>query len=315
MDFVCGNIDRLITVGIRPMGVPRKNMAKLYELCAKDAPVSFKIIRSLMERPGMKLGIFTGAALPGKFPNGENDGPLGSAALARALEQLGYDVTIYTEVECIAGLREMQRILHCKAPAVVLEKEAGCPQHRRLAAELDAAITIEKVGVNAKGIQHSITGHSRNGVRAMMDGLIEEMNAMGKLTVGIGDGGNEIGFGNIYEEAREILPTGKTCVCGCGDGVVTATRVTHLYPVAISNWGAYALCAGLAVWNKRPELAVTPEEEHRMLSESVPLGLADGGTGLFRYALDGIGGEASVACVRILQELVMISLKTVSRDF
>jgi len=314
MEYVCSNIDRLITVGIRPMGVPRKNMAKLYEAGAFEGPISYQIVKALEAHPNAKVGIFTGAAVPEKFPLGENDGPLGSAALGRCLHTLGYDVTIYTDPECVGGVEVAEKALGCELPIVALES-GPCAQYDEIARTLEVAVTIEKCGSNEKGVMHSLTGHSRNGMRARMDDIILQMNDMGKLTIGIGDGGNEIGFGNLYEQARYYVPNAKTCVCGCGGGIVTTTRVSICYPVAISNWGAYAICAALACQNRRPELAIKPEEEHEMLMKGLEYGLVDGGNGLHRYGLDGIDGEASVACVRLLQEIVNVFLKTVHRDF
>ena len=314
MEFVCSNIDRLVTVGIRAMGVPRKNMAKLYEAAAFQGPVSLQIVEALDAVPGARVGIFTGAADPERFPKGENDGPLGSAALARCLGQLGYQVTLYTEEECTGGIRMAQEVLGSDLPVVALERGPG-RQYDEIARDLDVAVSIEKLGCNSKGVLHSLTGRRRNELRAVMDDIILQMNDMGKLTIGIGDGGNEIGFGNLYEQARFYVPNAKECTCGCGGGIVTTTRVSICYPVAISNWGAYALMAAMACQHKRPELALEPEEERAMLKKGVEFGLVDGGTGLHRYALDGIDGDASVACVRLLKELVSVFLKTVHREF
>ena len=314
MEFVCSNIDRLVTIGIRAMGVPRKNMYKIYEAGAFAGPISLQIIQALADRPGARVGIFTGAADPVKFPKGENDGPLGSAALARCLDMLNYHVCIYTEPECVGGVQMALDVLGSSVPIVKLEKGPGT-QYDTIAQELDVAITIEKLGSNSKGILHNLSGNKRNDIRAVMDDIVLQMNSMGKLTVGIGDGGNEIGFGNLYEQARYFVPGATNCKCGCGGGIVTTTRVSICYPVAISNWGAYAIMAALACWYKRPELALTPEEEHKMLTQGVNFGLVDGGTGQHRYGLDGIDGDASVACVRLLQEIVNVSLKTVHRDF
>lgn len=216
MKIACKNLDRLVNVGIRPNGMPREDINELYELCAKDAPVSYKIANDILNHKGAHIGIITGAAVMGKFEKGESDGPLGSAALARALCALGYRVTLYTEIDCLAGLSGICELIGCDAPITVLEKEVG-QQTEAIANELDIAICIEKVGINAKGVQHSVTGMNRNGMRAFVDPIINKMNDMGKITVGIGDGGNEIGFGNVYEAARQLLANGKACVCGCND--------------------------------------------------------------------------------------------------
>jgi hypothetical protein len=319
MKIACKNIDRLINVGFRPLGMPREDIGELYALCAKDAPVSYKCAKDILAHPGATVGVFTGAAVMGVFPKGESDGPLGAAALARALLKLGYRVNLYTEIDCLAGLSEIAKMIGCEAPIVVLEKKKSldepCAQYDEIANLLDIAVCTEKVGVNCKGIQHSVTGRNRNGMRAFVDPIVNRMNDMGKLTIGIGDGGNEIGFGNVYEAACDLIENGRKCVCGCDSGIVNVTKVTHCYPVAISNWGCYAICAALSLFTGNMELMVTPEEEHDMLMRTIELELCDGGSGLPRYALDGIDGDCSVACVRFIREIVRAYFTTENRHF
>ena len=314
MKIACDNIDRLTTVSIRPQGMPRKKMAELYEAVRGEEAVSFQIVNALFASPAAKIGIFTGAAVPENLPNGENDGPIGSVVLARALAQLGYPVSIFTEIESLEPTREFAKLIGCEVPIEELERGPGA-QHTRLSNELDVAFTIEKAGVNEKGVQHSINGNSRSGTRAVIDGIINTMNAAGKITVGIGDGGNEIGFGKVFDLAREILPFGKQCACGCGGGIVTSTATTYLYPVSISNWGAYALAAALAIGSERPEIALKPGEEEKLLLRAVELDCRDGGTGKAVFAVDGVSGEASMCFVRLLQELVEKTLTSFVRDF
>lgn len=314
MKIACLNLDRLVSVAIRPQGMPREDLYELYKLLDEEGPVSYQIANAILDRRGAKVAIITGAADKINFPNGESDGPPGAAAMARALQTLGYNVTIFTEKLCIMGVKEMLGVLGADIPVEELEMEP-CEHYRQIADGYDIAITTEKLGMNVKGIQHSVTGRSRTGNRAKPDYIINDMNDMGKLTVGIGDGGNEIGFGNVYEAARELIPMGKECICGCNGGIITVTKTTYLYPVAISNWGAYAICAALAIATGRKDIAVQPEEEDRMLRRCIEIELVDGGSGEARYAIDGVCGEASVGCVAMMKELIDVTMTTVNRGF
>ena len=57
-------------------------------------------------------------------------------------------------------------------------------------------------------------------------------------TIGIGDGGNEIGMGKIPREViADNIPNGEQVAC--------QTATDHLIVCGISNWGGYALAAGL----------------------------------------------------------------------
>ena len=309
------NLDRLVNVAMRPHGMPREDIGRLYDLCAGEDPVTFSVVADLAAMPGATIGIVTGAADSQRFPKGENDGPPGAAALARGLKETGFDVAILTEEACVPGVEGMCEVLGVDVPVRTLPMERETPEHGRIANSIDAAIFIEKLGVNEKGVQHSVMGASREGMRAFVDPIADALSAAGKLTVGIGDGGNEIGFGNVYDAARQLLTNGTSCACSCGGGIITVTKVRHMYPVAISNWGAYALVGMLAVKFERPDIVVTPDEEHRILSRCIDLDLVDGGTGRVGYRLDGVAGAASTACVTIIREIVQQSLTTVKRHF
>lgn len=306
MKIGCENIDRLVNVSIRSPGMPRGAMTELYDAAKGENAISYDIVQSLLAKPGARIAIFTGASVPNHLPNGENDGPMGSAVLGRALEKLGYAVTIFTEREVLESQRAFTHILGSE---VAIEELLRDPtdQHARIAQEFDIGITVEKAGGNREGLLHSINANVRTGTRANIDALIAALNAAGKLTVGIGDGGNEIGFGKVYDLAREILPYGDT--------IVTVVATEYLYPVAISNWGAYALAAGLAIGADRPDLTVTPEEERAMLEKAIELDCRDGGTGRAEFAVDGVSGASSMAYVQLLREIVTATLTPYSRDF
>lgn len=306
MKIGCENIDRLVNVSIRSPGMPRGAMTELYDAAKGENAISYDIVQSLLAKPSARIAIFTGASVPNHLPNGENDGPMGSAVLGRALEKLGYAVTIFTEREVLESQRAFSRILGSDVTIEELQRDPS-DQHARIAREFDIGITVEKAGGNREGLLHSINANVRTGTRANIDALIAALNAAGKLTIGIGDGGNEIGFGKVYDKAREILPYGDT--------IVTVVATEYLYPVAISNWGAYALAAGLAMGAERSDLTVTPEEERAMLEKAMELDCRDGGTGRADFAVDGVSGASSMAYVQLLCEIVTATLTPYSRDF
>ena len=314
MKIACKNIDRLISVQSRPKGMPRNDLFELYSLLDADGPISYQIAQAFLAKPGCKVGIVTGAADKANFPNGESDGPLGAAALARALDLLGYEVTLYTETAAAMGLREMEKVLGTSVPVEELELDNREHFHA-IAQTLDMCLFSETLGMNEKGLQHSVTGRSRSGNRAYVDWIAWEMNELGKTTIGIGDGGNEIGFGKVFMAARKLIDHGEECLCGCGGGIITRTATTYLYPVSISNWGCYALCAALAIGTENKKLLVLPEEEAAMLNRCIEIELVDGGTGEARMAIDGVDGEVSVGLVRMLQEMVEITLSVNNRAF
>jgi hypothetical protein len=106
-------------------------------------------------------------------------------------------------------------------------------------------------------------------------------------TIGIGDGGNEIGMGKIgWDVIRRNISGGGLIACR------VPTR--HLIVSGISNWGAYGLAAG--IHNQRglasePDL-FHPQEEFEMLETMIEAGpLVDGVSGLAEPTVDGLPFE------------------------
>lgn len=315
MKIACMNIDRLVSIQIRSNAMPRNDLSQLLKYLNQDGPVSYQIAQALLTtKPGSKVCIFTGAQDPSHYPKGENDGPLGAVVVARALEQLGHHCTIFSEEAVVAGIKGIGDCIGYKVDAQALSLEP-CAQYDQIANDYDIFFSTEKQGMNSKGIPHTVSGTSRAGERCKVDLICNAMRKQGKLTIGVGDGGNEIGFGKIYKETCALIKDSDKCRCGCGGGIITVTATDLLYPVAISNWGCYAIVAALAICSGKKELALTPLEEHEMLKNSIKLELGDGGSGKYYYAVDGVSGEASVAFVTILRELVMVTGDGIDRGF
>jgi len=96
------------------------------------------------------------------------------------------------------------------------------------------------------------------------------------LTIGIGDGANEIGWGIVNDVIKKKIPYGDQCDCGCGAGIGDSTVVDVFIPASVSNWGAYGLIACLSVLLKRPEILHDGKIESRVLRECIDAGGIDG---------------------------------------
>jgi hypothetical protein len=109
--------------------------------------------------------------------------------------------------------------------------------------------------------------------------------------VGIGDGGNEIGMGNVR---RRLLKAG---------GLIARTSsivsVDHLVVAATSNWGAYGVVAGLSRLTGT-DLLHAPELEPRIIEACIAAGAFDGVTRRREPTVDGLPAEVHAAVVRLL---------------
>ena len=106
----------------------------------------------------------------------------------------------------------------------------------------------------------------------------------GVHSIGVGDGGNEIGMGKI---PWEVIATNIT------NGATIACRVPthHLIVAGTSNWGAYALAAGI-VFLKGHEEAIRlfdADREAHLWQAVLEKGmLVDGVTGRRELSVDGL---------------------------
>ena len=67
----------------------------------------------------------------------------------------------------------------------------------------------------------------------------------GKITtIGIGDGGNEIGMGKVQQKVIEHIENGRN--------IASTVATDHLITAGVSNWGGSALVAALRVLNQCP---------------------------------------------------------------
>jgi len=289
-------VDRLCTIEMRPAesNLPRGVMHRLYAAARGDGPpLTFLAANALVSTVarGDTVYLLTGAGGPPVLPNGEVDGLLGTAALARVL-CLGCraNVVILTEARVEEPLRaacqgaglnfvtdgpEMANSVHF-VPMPVGDEACREQAGDLLAADPVAVVTVEKLSPNDKGVIHGITGISYHDVHANPKYIVDGARSRGILTVGIGDGGNEVGYGAIASTVAEVMPAGSTCVCGCGGGTAAAVATDVLVVAAISNWGAYGVAAMMCWLLGTPEHLVAADDVDRMLRDVVRAGAFDG---------------------------------------
>lgn len=155
----------------------------------------------------------------------ETDGPPGTLLLAKALQTQGFRPVVVTDDLC-RGYFERGGI-DCTYVAV----GATDDELTALMAELAPVgmISVERCGKNVNGDYANMRGISIAEYTAPVDRLFALANVP---TVGIGDGGNEVGMGNLEEAIRKDLALTPCCI-----------TVDKLVIATVSNWGALGLCA------------------------------------------------------------------------
>ena len=327
-------IDRLINLDIVCRGV----IDTLYLAASpkQDGPPVLAAASRLLQKvqPGDAVFIATGwvdqpLVDPG---HGETDGPPGAVSLARALRlTCKARPIILTDACLVEGTARLARAagLQCVSPehlhySIALNKlltisvlpfpedwSEAQQEAARLFAEFSpsACIALERGGMNEYGIIHNMAGKDTNANQAKLDAVFQQAAAAGTLTVGIGDGGNEIGMANIADCIRASIPFGAKCACGCGGGLAPATPVDILMTAVISNWGAYGLAALLGALTNMPEALPDPEREQRILKASISAGFHDAIYGEICGSVDGSPMATQLAVVQLMQEAVLQHLK------
>jgi hypothetical protein len=310
MEIACDNIDKLINIEMRRKGLPRGKKWVLWEIARAVSPEPLVLAAArLLVRAPCRVAIVTGAAVPGHMPVGENDGPFGSVMLAATLERIGHAVTIYTDPDALPPIAMLSKRAGLAAEMVPLGL-GDTAQQEAIASRHDLFVAIERLGGNRNGILYGVTGVSRSTHRANVDTIFRSATRLGKPTLGIGDGGNEIGFGKVHAELERRLPdhtmTSKT---PCGGGVFSVVPTDVLAVGTSSNIGAYGVVAAIALLKGDPGLCHSPEEEEALHHVGVGLGLVDGGGGERIPWCDGIPAESSAALVRLMRNIVERTLE------
>jgi hypothetical protein len=332
-DIMGQSVDRLITLEIRNRAMNIGVMSRLYEAALSEAggrPLTTLAAEGLFERVhrGDVVFIITGAGYPPAMPKGESDGPPGAAALGKVL---------YYGIGAIPAF--LSEEIHAE-PIVAAAEAAGVmirpfeeARERRLGGVIETApsvqedvadwasevfdryrpkvlISTERLGPNEKGIVHGATGLGRQQLGHLIDlaPLMDESRKRNVFSIGIGDNGNEFGFGRIHETVKEVMPHGKKCQCPCGAGMATVVKTDVLIPASVSNWGCYGVEAMLAFMLKNRDLMHTPEEEKRVLLACLDAGGLEARYCTRRFIVDGMPGETSMAVVGLLNDIVRINL-------
>ena len=282
-----------------------------------------------------EVAIVTGFAVPSLHGmNAETDGPLGAVILADVLGGLGINVSIITDDTC-------RQVLNAAMDGAGLDsgRLAICPMHGAQEwceqfltnhARLTHLVSIERVGPShtldslrnqrrrkpppiadfealvpesGRNRCHNMRGDSLDEFTAPLHSLFEDLPrfAPGARSIGIGDGGNELGMGRfLWEELHPLVPgePGPRMVC----------RIATDWTIVggTCNWGGFGLAAAVALLRGRVDLIAdwTMDRQEDLLQHLVDSGRAvDGVTREREPTVDGLPFITyAQACSSIIEE-------------
>ena len=221
----------------------------------------------------------------------ETDGPPGAIAVGRALERLGRRVVYVTDepaASMMRALTDSDRVL--LFPTVDSDKSQQHASQLIRDYQPSLLIAIERCGRTKDGTYLNMADREVTAFTAKIDALFES----GVPSVGIGDGGNEIGMGNL----ADVIPS-----CPRLPALPCVTRTTQLVIASVANWGAYGLLAALSRMLKR-NLLPSVEEQRSIVEELGSLGAVDGTTGSRGATVDGHSLETNSEVLHYLYQFV-----------
>lgn len=214
----------------------------------------------------------------------ETDGPVGAIALYNALETLGAEPVIACGPPLSEAIAKDFRILPLTANDLDNAEVEAAARLRQF--KPDAVISIERPGLADDGHYYNMRGED---ITARCTFFDPYMSLADCPTIAIGDGGNEIGMGNIGS------------AIGTLDIRAAVTPCDELLVADVSNWGAYGLIALLAHWSGRDLLAdISPLE---ILSYLSARGSVDGVTRKNTLTEDGLEASEGIALIEELRAI------------
>jgi D-glutamate cyclase len=338
-DALLAQLRDLIQVDAGQRGLRTDPGDNLITACSNDFADA---CRSLAGAAQAKLLIVTGFYIvDAPTPCGETDGPLGALFLARALQPLGVEVILATDTFCLEALRTgleacqmLDQVGLLELPNIAWDEQGYEDQVfggvGRSSAPLTHLLAIERVGPShtTKSVKaqlknmsetlvlfqddvwpeqrdrcYSMSGRDLTPYMSPAHLLFEEAprHEPPVVTLGIGDGGNEIGMGKIpWDVIRRNIRGGSKIAC--------RVPVDHLIVAGVSNWGAYALAAGVRALRGAAFDAelFSVERERQLLEMMVEFGpLVDGVTKQRTTTVDGLTWEQYAAVMdQIAAQLV-----------
>jgi hypothetical protein len=171
--------------------------------------------------------IGTGFPVAGTY---ETDGPVGAIALYRAIETLGGLPILVCGAPLAGALYADYRVhkITVGAPKIsAQEAQSALNEYQP-----SLVISIERPGMAADGHYYNMRGENISTQCASFDYFLTLAKCP---TIAIGDGGNEIGMGNVTEPllALNIIPSATCC--------------DELLIADVSNWGAHGLICMLSI--------------------------------------------------------------------
>jgi len=225
----------------------------------------------LIQASAGRVYILTGFPVGDTF---ETDGPAGAISLYRLCERLGSDPIILSDPAVTTALAAEFRCHTLTDTSTAGARQSATALFKQAPPAL--VISIERPGAAQDGRCYNMAGDTISAHSAYSEAYLELANCP---TIAIGDGGNEIGMGNLMGALShfDIHPAVSTC--------------EELVVADVSNWAAYALCL-ITDWLNGARYCLA-DDVQADLEHLVSQGAVDGVTGHATATEDGFAEQSA----------------------
>jgi hypothetical protein len=217
----------------------------------------------------------------------ETDGPVGAIAMYDTFKHLGARPIIVCGNPLASVINDDYEVYEISVGDLSKGKPEAVEALAKLKPEL--VISIERPGLSAGGFYANMRGENISKRCACFDYFITEAECP---TIAIGDGGNEIGMGNVLEALQALSITASVTTCD------------ELLVADVSNWAAHGIIAWLSYWSEEDLLSKVDTLE--ILKYISARGSVDGVTRLNTLTEDSLESGAGQQVIDELRRIIGI---------
>lgn len=235
-------------------------------------------------RLARRVAIVTGFYIPDAGA-GETDGPPGAKTLGDGLAKLDIPLDYLTDSYNAPLLRSLGL-----EPVTTHDRylDSAKPSH---------LVSIERSARARDGRYRNMRGQDITATTPPLDELFLEAARRGLTTIGIGDGGNEIGMGNVFAETLAAIPHGQE--------IASTVPTDFCISAGVSNWGAYGLAGALSILANRDLLPTAAQCSAQIEILVRDGGAVDGVTHRREPTVDGLPLADSLRMLESIRQLIV----------
>jgi len=283
---IFNEIEDIVSLNLENRGMDRIKLKGELETCVRNLNSSDTVV------------IVTGFAIK-ELNVGETDGPPGALALAYVLENLNKKVIIVTDRYSKEFISDGVRLLNMDSEIYIFVEDKEEEQAEEIIKKYNPnhIIGIERPGRGIDNRCYSMLGEDITNCCPNTDLLFIKAKEKSIPTSAIGDGGNEVGMGKVRDFVIKYVNRGNViCAEFASDNLIVA---------GVSNWGAFAVCAGLCIINN--DLFMYDENMYEKIAiQMLKKGAVDGCTKKIDITVDGLSYEQNLKVFMELRSLAQL---------